>query len=320
MASPVESLAHLATFVRVVDARGFTPAARQLGITKSAVSKQVRRLEDELGVRLLQRSTRSLSVTEAGRAYYEQAAQALALAEGARAAATRLCGELRGTIRCTASVALGRLRIVPWIPDFLALHPQLRVHLSLLDRFVDLAEEGFDIAIRISDRLPDGVVARRLADVQYAVCASPEHLARSPRVQRIADLAGCNCLTYRSDDRADHWSFETAAGVERVSVQGNFLVNSSEGVRQAVLDGLGIGLLPTFAIREELARGALVRLLPDVRALGPFGGAIHAIWLPDRQLPRKVRAFLDYLTERFAAVAEDHAKIPLSACQGRDGC
>ena len=291
----VDYLGAMAIFSKVVELKGFSAAARQIGLTKSAVSKQVSRLEHSLGVRLLHRTTRSLSLTESGRMLYERATLSLALAEEARAAVAQLSVAPRGTLRITASVAFGKLCVAPLVPTFLARYPDVRVHLSLLDRFVDLADEGFDLAIRLARTLPEGVVAKKLRPIHYVVCASPAYLKGQKRIREPAELVRHNCLYYGTGDFGDTWTFEGANGRQSVRVAGRFVVNSSEVIRESVLAGLGIGLLPTFAVQDDIAQARLTRVLAGWRPQGPFGSAAYAVWLPDKYLPPKVRAFIDFV-------------------------
>lgn len=297
----LEQLNGMAIFVQVVESGSFTAAAQRLGLDKSAVSKQVSRLEARLATRLLHRTTRALSLTEAGRLLYASASQSISALEETRLALSNLNEEPRGTLRITASVAYGRLCIAPLIPEFLALHPQLKVRLALLDRMVDLADEGYDVAIRLSAKLSDGLVAKPVADLSYRLCASPAYLAAHTRPRRPADLAGHNCLYYGLGEFSDQWQFMRkgkAGEKETVRVGSNYVVNSSEAIRDALLAHMGIGLLPDFAVKDALARGDLVPLLPGWDPAGPFGGRAYAVWLPTRHLPPKVRLFVDFLADR----------------------
>ena len=300
----LDQLGGMAVFVQVVDTGSFTAAGRRLGLDKSAVSKQVSRLEVQLGQKLLHRTTRALSLTEAGQLLYERAAQSLEALAEARQALGQLAVTPSGTLRLTTSVAFGRLCIAPLIPEFLARHPQLKLRCSLLDRTVDLAEEGYDLAIRISPRLADNLVARPLGEVTYRLCASPDYLARHPAVQVPADLVTHNCLYYGNNDFSDKWTFrrlshgQQNAQQDTVQVSSNFVINSSEVIRDAVLRGMGIGLLPLYAVEEALDQGHLCALLPEWEAEGPFGTTAYAVWLPTRHLPLKVRLFVDYLVEK----------------------
>lgn len=296
-------LHEMATFARVVEAKGFSAAARQLQCSKSAISKQVARLEEALGVRLLNRSTRTLSLTEEGHAVHEHCVRLLAAAEAAELAANRLTAAPRGTIRVTAPVSFGTRHIAPAVPAFLARYPETRVELVLLDRFVDLADEGFDLAIRMSGKLADGLVARPLLDIEFLICAAPAYLERHGTPRTPGELTAHNCLLYGHEGFGSSWRFRRerrAAEEIRVPVSGNFQVNSSEAVRHALLDGLGLALIPRLTVENDLTAGTLQVLLADWQCIAPFD-TVRAVYLPNRQLSPKVRAFIDHLVERFAA-------------------
>lgn len=295
--SLLEQIEDIAVFATVVEQGGFSAAGRRLGIAKSAVSKRVDRLERGLGVRLLNRSTRSLSMTEAGRAIHDRARQSLALLEEARAQVANLSEAPRGVLRVTASVAFGRLCLAPLLADFLAAYPEIRLQLTLLDRLVDLAEEGYDLAIRLTRSLPDFVVAKPLLAIDYVVCAAPAYL-QGRRLAGPQDLAGLNCLYYGYAEFGNEWHFLRDGRRETVKVAGNVVVNSSEVVRDLLLAGVGVGLVARYAVARELRQGSLLALLPEWTPAGPFGQTAFAIWLPQPHLPPKIRVFADFLAAR----------------------
>lgn len=299
-------LGEMAVFARVVDAASFSGAARQLGLSTSAVSKQISRLEQLLGVRLLNRSTRSLSLTDEGRAVHEHCARLVAAAEAAEAAASNLTAAPRGTLRVSAPVSFGTQHVAPAIPAFLARYPETRVELVLLDRFVDLAEEGFDLAVRLAAELPDGLVARRLLDVDFVVCASAAYLAQHGTPRQPADLAGHNCLLYGHGGFGNKWRFSAKGTQSEVVVGGNYQVNSSEAMHAALLADLGIALLPLPGIEDDLRHGRLRTLLPEWQVIAPYAAA-SAVFAPDRQRSPKLRAFIDHLVEHFGRPRGDAA-------------
>ena len=302
--SPLDHLSDLAVFVRVVDTRGFSAAARAMGLTKSAVSKRINRLEQQLRLRLLQRTTRAMSLTEAGRVLYERAAQGVALLDESARLAAGLVDAPRGTLRVTASVTFGKRCLAPLIPEFLARHPEIELQLTLLDRFVDLVEEGYDVALRLTRTPPEQVVAKALMPVRYRLCAAVDYL-KGQEIKTPADLAGYNCLHYGLREFGNEWRFERGDEAARVRVKSNVVVNNSEVVRDLLLAGMGIGLVWNYAVDREIAEGRLVPLLPEWSPVGPFGQTAYALWLPQSHLPPKIRVFVDFLAARLRETSAD---------------
>ncbi len=290
-------LTEMGVFAKVVDAGGFAPAARQLGLTRSAVSKHVGRLEEGLNVRLLHRTTRAMSLTDAGRSVYEQCARLAAAAEEAVAAAGRVASTPRGWLRVSASVAFGHAVLVPALPDLLARHPELRVELILLDRNVDLAEEGIDLVLRFTDQPAEGLAARRIAAIHFVPCASPGYLARRGTPRHPSDLAEHNCVRQGHPRPVSAWTFTGPEGLVKVAIDGNAVVSGSEAVRELLLAGLGVGILPGFMVDADLAAGRLVHLLPDHTPRARYEN-LYALYPPSRQGNPKVRAFIDWLLGR----------------------
>lgn len=299
----LDQLTGMTVFAKVVELNGFSKAAGQLGITKSAVSKKIALLERSLGVTLLHRTTRALSLTEAGRAYYQHATDTARLAEHARSAVSRLSEAPRGTLRVTAAAPIGTLCLSYLFPKFFERYPGLRIHLSVTDRPVDLADEGFDVAIRLTRKLPEGMIARKLMPVEYVVCATPSYLKRTSLPRTPKDLAQHNCLCFGRDDASQRWTFDGPRGRQTVRIGGNFIVNQSEALRDAVLSGMGIGLLSTFTVAHELRTKRLKVLLPEWKPQAGYGTAVYAIWLPNRYMPSKLRVFLDFLFEQMSSTA-----------------
>jgi DNA-binding transcriptional LysR family regulator len=292
----MQDLERMAIFAAVVEARGFSEAARRLGLSKSLVSKQVTRLEKNVGARLLHRTTRSMSLTEAGAVFYEHCARIVEEEAEARLAVGRLHAGPRGVLRISASVAFGTLHIAPALPEFLARHPEVRVDMVIGDRLVDLADEGFDVAIRIAARVGDNLVARKLAPVNRRICATPAYFKRHGVPRAPADLAAHNCLTYTFAEPRDAWRLRGPKGHLDLRVHGNLRLNDDEALSAAVLGGLGIALLPTFIIGRDLQAGRLRAVMSEYV---PHASHINAVYLPTRHLPAKVRAFIDFLRERF---------------------
>ena len=293
----MEDLERMAIFARVVEAKGFSEAARRLGMSKSLVSKQVARLEKNIGARLLHRTTRSMSLTEAGAVFYEHCARILEEQEQARQAVGRLHSAPRGQLRISASVAFGTLHIAPALPAFLAKHPEVRIDMEIADRFVDLADEGFDVAIRIAAQPGPNLVARRLAPVNRKIVATPGYFRKHGTPRTPADLKRHNCLTYTHSVPEGVWRLRGPSGSIDARVSGNLHLNDDEALTAAVLGGLGIALLPTFLVGRDLQAGRLLAVLSDYV---PPEQHIHAVWLPNRHLPAKVRAFVDFLRERLS--------------------
>ena len=293
----MHDLERMAIFARVVEAKSFSEAARRLGQSKSMVSKAVTQLEKSVGARLLNRTTRAMSVTEAGAAFYEHCARIVEELEDAKVAVGRLHSEPRGLLRISASVAFGTLHIAPALPAFLERYPELRIDMAIGDRIVDLADEGFDVAVRITQEPSPNLVARRLAPVNRKIVATPEYFARRGVPSTPADLASHNCLTYTHFNPHDTWRLRGPDGDITVPISGNLRLDDDEALSAAVLGGLGVALLPTFLIGGDLHEGRLQAVLSDYV---PSERHIFAVYLPNRHLPAKVRAFIDYLLERFA--------------------
>jgi DNA-binding transcriptional LysR family regulator len=287
----------LALFARVVEAGSFSGAARDLGLSKSAVSKRLARLEERLGVRLLHRTTRRLSLSEAGRTLYDHARQAVAAAQAGEEAVARLQERPRGVLTVNAPVSFGSLHLAPVISRFLNRYPEVSVDMTVDDRVLDLVESGFDVAVRIAELPESSLIARRLAPARHVVCAAPAYLERFGEPRDPADLAHHNCLTYAYSRQGPEWPFDGPGGPETVRVGGNLQVNHGDGLRAAAVAGLGVALLPTFIVGDDLRAGRLQPLLPAYRTREL---SIYAVYPERRHLPAKVRAFVDFLVETFA--------------------
>jgi DNA-binding transcriptional LysR family regulator len=284
------------TFARVVEAKSFSKAARRMGASKSRVSKSIAKLERSLKARLLNRSTRGLSLTEVGTAFYEHCRRIGEEAEEAIAAVSHLNAEPRGVLKLTASVAFGTLHVAPGLPEFLAKYPDLAIDMTITDRMVDLVEEGYDLAIRITSEPGLNFVARELAPVRRVACATPEYFKRRGLPKTPQDLKRHNCLHYTHFSAQGEWHFKGPDGDISIPLTGDLRINDDEALSQAVLGGLGIALLPTFIIGQELQSGKLQAVLSDYV---PLERHIYAIHLPSIHLPAKVRAFIDFLRARF---------------------
>ena len=294
----MKNLVGMAIFARVAEAKSFSEAARRLGLSKSMVSKEVAKLEKALGARLLNRTTRKLSLTEIGAAFYEHCARVVQEAEEAELLVGRLHGEPRGVLKLTTPVAFGTLHIAPVLPEFLAQYPDVNIDLTISDRSFDLAEEGYDLSIRIARELPPNVVARHLASINRVVCATPGYFDKHGVPETPQDLIQHNCVIYTHANPDSVWRFRAGSTAVDVPVRGNLTLNDDEALWQAVLGGLGVSLLPTFIVGKDLQAGRLQAVLAQYV---PSERNLHALYLPNRHLSAKVRVFIDFLVARFAA-------------------
>lgn len=287
----------LRVFSQVVESGNFSVAAEKLALSATAASRHVAELEAHLQTRLLNRTTRRVSLTESGRAFYERAVQVLADLDEAEQEASRAAVVPRGTIKLTASVNFGVRHVAPAIAAFLAAHPAVRFDVSLSDRIVDLVEEGFDLGVRIGLPGSDNIVARSLGETRLVPCASPAYLqARgAPRVPE--DLARHNCFTYEYVTPRNVWRFRDPAGVERsVRVSGNLHSNNGDLLSEAAVQGAGIVFEPGFIVGADVRAGRLVPLLQEYV---PAPMPIYAVYPSRKHLSAKVRVFVDFLVKRF---------------------
>jgi DNA-binding transcriptional LysR family regulator len=290
----MDPVSGMAAFARVVEANGFTSAARALGLSKASVSKLVARLEDRLGVRLLNRSTRRLGLTEAGRDYYERARRILAEVEEAEQSAASRQANPRGQLRVNAPVTFGQTHLAPLLPRFMRRYPQVHVDMVLNDRFVDLIEEGFDLAVRVAELPSSSLIARRLCDAPHVAAAAPAYLKARGIPKHPNDLMHHDCLIYSYLATGEEWRFIEAGKSFGVRVSGPLRANNGDVLRHAAVAGLGIVYGPDFVVSEALASGALVKLLEGwcTRDAG-----VYAVYPPGRPLGAKLRVFVDFLAE-----------------------
>lgn len=288
----------LAVFARVAESGSFAEAARRLGSSRSAVSKAVAKLEVALGARLLNRTTRHLSLTEIGAAVAEHGNRILEEAADAENLVASLTSEPRGVLRISASVAFGTLHVAPALAEFLPLHPKIKVDLTITDRWVDLAEEGYDLIIQVTGQPQEHLVTRKLAPVRRQLCATPEYFRQRGIPKTPMDLVSHNCLDYTRSGEQGHWRFTGPEGDISVPVNGPLHVDDDEALSQAVLGGLGLALLPTFIIGKDMQAGNLQAVLSEYI---PVERHVYAMYLPTRHLPAKARVFIDFLIERIGA-------------------
>jgi DNA-binding transcriptional LysR family regulator len=292
----MENLADIAVFVQVVDAGSYTAAAEQLNVSKAVVSKYVTRLEQRLGARLLQRTTRRLTLTEAGEALYRKSSGALAELGEAQQEVAHLAGAPRGRLRVTAPTYFGSSILAPLLKDFVARFPEITLELDLDDRITDLVKDRFDVAVRITSAVDPGLVARRLADSALVVVAAPSYVKRRGLPKTPAELKGHACLGYSLARMPNEWRFRPPGGrwiAARIDCA--LYCNGDFVLKQAALDGVGLALFPRFFVARELADGRLAQALT---AYATPELSINAVYVSRRNLLPKVRAFVDFLAER----------------------
>jgi DNA-binding transcriptional LysR family regulator len=291
----MDRMTSMATFVKVVESGGFSAAARTLGMSPSMVTAHVQSLEERLGVRLLNRSTRRVSLTEVGHAYYERCLQVLADVEDADQIAQALQSTPRGTLRLNTSIAIPPL-LAPVIAEFVALYPDVSINLTMTDRMIDLVEEGFDLAVRNMSVPDSSLVVRRVATYRFVVAGAPSYLAARGTPKQPADLAHHNCLIYSHSAWGNEWRFAAPNGEQSVTVRGNLQANSDNALRLAAVHGQGLALAPSFLLIDEIKAG---RLIPVLTEFLQTENAINAIYPHRHHLSAKVRSFIDLLARHF---------------------
>lgn len=293
---PSERLKGIEAFVTTADAGSFTAAAERMNLSNSAVSKSVARLEARLGARLFTRTTRSLALTDAGAAFYRTCVQVLANLEEAEATLAAQRIEPMGRLRLDLPAAFGRMKVLPLLLQFVEQHPALRPHVSFSDRFVDVIEEGIDVAVRIGgpDHWPAALGHRYLGTERTAFCAAPAYLSKRGTPTSEADLAQHDAIVYgKADGSTSPWLIAQSAGpAERRTMEARIIVGSGEAQVSAVLAGCGIAPLATWLVKEELQTGRLVEILPHLRT---DGLPLNLVWPRSRQLLPKVDAFVEFL-------------------------
>lgn len=294
----MDRAAEMMVFAKVVEEGSFSAAARSLKLTPSAVSKQIGRLEDRLGVRLLNRTTRRLSATEEGAAFFQRCSRILADMDEAEAAVTALHSAPRGNLRINCGIAFGKHQIGPLLPEFLERYPELTVEMTLTDALADLVDEGHDVAVRFGQLQDSTMVARQLAVSRRAICASPEYFERHGIPEHPSELVDHNCLTFSHMPHLNEWIFRLPSGDDYpVKPAGNFSANNGETIHEMALDGLGVARLAEFLVGPDVREGKLMRVLqPFYRDIEV---PINAVYPTRRHLSPKVRAFVDFLVEKF---------------------
>ena len=293
----MDKLDAMNVLVKVVGTGSYAETARRLGVTRSAISKAITQLEDALGARLLARTTRRVTPTEAGLAYYERCLAILAQVEETEAQISRLHDEPRGVLKVNGPMSFGVRYLGTAVADFMERYQDLKVELMLTDRMVDPLEEGVDVTVRIGAMVASSLIARKISTVRVVLAASPDYLARFGTPQTPADLASHRCLHYGHSTTVPRWPLTERGQPISVPVSASLSSNNGDALREATLKGNGIARLPTFLVGEDLGAGRLVTVLDDYP---PQDIVIHALYAPNRFLAAKTRVFIDFLVERFA--------------------
>ncbi|WP_047284689.1 LysR family transcriptional regulator [Pseudomonas protegens] len=297
---PLPLLAEMAIFVRVVETGSFSEAARQLGSSPSAVSRSISRLEKALATRLLQRTTRKLRLSDGGEEVFKRCSEMVSAARSVMEVSGQFTHEAEGVVRVSVPKAVGRFVVHPHMPEFLRRYPQVDVELLHEDRDVDLIDDNVDLAIRITDRPPPGLIGRQLLRIDHLLCATPQYLAEHGTPAHPQDLRQHSCIYLGETPSDARWKFTQGSKAVTVGVRGRYAANHT-GVRlDAVLQHLGIGSLPYFTARHALEQGQIVQVLPEWTFLASYHGGAWLLHSPTRYLPPKLRVFIDYLVECLA--------------------
>lgn len=297
----LDRMGDIIAFVRAADARSFTVAAEKLGLSRSAVGKRIARLEERLGLRLLHRTTRSVSLSDESRAFYERCVRILADLDEAEAVMATRKEEPRGRLRLDVPVSFGRLHVLPILHHFMADWPELQVNVSFTDRYADLIEEGIDLAIRIGGADDSRLMARTLARHRVVACATPAYLDANGTPKSLEDLSRHSCLAFIHGGRPAEWRFSVDGRLRSVPVHGRFCAGNAEALRDGVLAGHGIAQLATFLVGDDLRAG---RLVPILEAHAVDGEPIRAVYPSPRHLSPKVRHFIDRVAESWSPLPD----------------
>ena len=307
----MDLLAAMRSFRRVVELGSFSRAAEDLSLSPAGLSKQIRQLEEHLGAVLIQRTTRRMSLTEAGGTYFAECCRLLDGLQELERSVSENATEVTGRLRVNAPVSFGLTVLSPLLPSFLAAHPRLKLDLTLSDQLLDVVGAGFDVSIRVRAELADSsLVARRLADVAQVLCAAPSYLEAHGTPASLADLHQYACLAYTLADQPTTWALQGPDGPVAFPVQARVLANNSVVLRDLLVAGAGIGALPGFLARPCIEGGSLVRLLPDLRFPDRH---VFAVFPTARHLQPKVRAFVEHLAAALrlrSPASSDHARGP----------
>ncbi|EPH3308010.1 MULTISPECIES: LysR family transcriptional regulator [Gammaproteobacteria] len=293
----MDRLACMKVFVKAVEAGSISSAADELNLSSQLAGKQIRALEDGLGIKLLNRTTRRQSLTDSGQLFYERAKNILAEMEAAEALMAETRSEPRGRLRISAPITFGSHGLAPEIPEYLRQHSEVSVDLSLTNHTVDLVEEGFDVVFRTGDLPDSSLIARRLASYRLALCAAASYMKLAEPLQTPLDLLKHECLVFSHTSLRTQWSFDGPEGQVTVPINGRFYTNSGEALRAAAVAGMGILLQPYELVADEIEAGRLIRLLPEYE---PPARSLHVLYASDRRMTPKLRSFLDFAVKKFS--------------------
>ena len=308
---PLTPITDLEIFARVAAAGNMSAAGRDMGLSPAVVSKRISHMEERLGARLFQRTTRQLKLTETGEGFYERVVSILADIDEAEAFVSQLNAKASGTLRITAPTAFSRLHIAPHLASFMRLHPDLTIEMHLTDAIVDIVADGMDLAIRVAELTDSSLVARKLAPCRHVVCAAPDYLNEHGRPKTLSDLTKHNCLTTGYNQI---WRLEGPDGPVAVKVSSNLRSNCSDVVHEAVLSGMGIAMRSTWEISEELKTGRLEVVLPEYHETS--GVAVFAVY-PCRQfVPAKLKFFVEFLAQHYGSTPYWDRGLDLSRFHG----
>lgn len=297
----MDRLLSMSVFAKAVETGSFSAAGEALRMSSQLVGKHVQTLEQHLGVRLINRTTRRQHLTEAGFAFYERVKIIQAEVEAAEGLAAMSGGKPRGRLRINAPVSFGIHALSRRLPEYMAAYPEVSIDMSLSNRYVDLIDEGFDVAFRVGELSDSGLIARALAPYRLRLCAAPSYLAGRPPITHPDDLAHHECLGFSYTELRTRWTFEGPAGLITVPVAGKLMVDSGEALLMAARAGMGLLLQPCELVRDELAAGRLIEVLPEYPIpTRPF----HVLYAPDRRMTPKLRSFIDFVVAVFGADAQ----------------
>ena len=294
----MDRLTSMAVFVKAVDMGSFSAAADALEMSPQLVGKHVQDIEQRLGVRLLNRTTRRQSLTDFGRSFYERSKIVLAEVEIAESLAAETRATPTGKLRINVPVSFGMKTLAPKLPEYMRRHPKVDVELSLSNRAVDLVDEGYDVAFRVGELSDSGLIARPLAPYRFVLCAAPSYLESHPPLLTPADLEQHQCLVFAHTELRTHWSFDGPQEQVTVPVRSRLVADHDEALLCAALAGMGVLLQPLEVVRAALTDGSLVRLCPDYEAPSR---PMHVLYAPDRRITPKLRSFLDFSVEVFGS-------------------